>query len=116
MTTEGGLDAAGHLAALTETRKKMTDAGIEVSLFIAPDLSQVEASAKIGSPFIELHTGSYAEHFDDPARREQELKRLSSSRIGPQPGDPGERRPWFELPEPEDPTSRAAHGRTQHWP
>src|SRR4051794_20489417 len=76
VTTEGGLDAAGHLAALTETRKKMTDAGIEVSLFIAPDLSQVEASAKIGSPFIELHTGSYAEHFDDPVRREQELKRL----------------------------------------
>ncbi|MDB6034071.1 MAG: Pyridoxine 5-phosphate synthase [Verrucomicrobiales bacterium] len=76
VTTEGGLDAAGHLAALTETRKKMADAGIEVSLFIAPELSQVEASAKIGSQFIELHTGSYAEHFNEPARREHELKRL----------------------------------------
>jgi pyridoxine 5-phosphate synthase len=76
VTTEGGLDAAGHLAALTETQKKMNDAGIEVSLFIAPELSQVEASAKIGSQFIELHTGSYAEHFHDPARRDQELKRL----------------------------------------
>jgi pyridoxine 5-phosphate synthase len=76
VTTEGGLDAAGHIDALTETQKKMNDAGIEVSLFIAPELSQVEASAKIGSQFIELHTGSYAEHFHEPARRDQELKRL----------------------------------------
>src|SRR6266850_2491527 len=37
ITTEGGLDVAGNLAALTETRKKMNDGGIEVSLFIAPD-------------------------------------------------------------------------------
>jgi pyridoxine 5-phosphate synthase len=76
VTTEGGLDAAGHIDALTETQKKMNDAGIEVSLFIAPELSQVEASAKIGSQFIELHTGSYAEHFHDGSRRDRELNRL----------------------------------------
>src|SRR3954466_10556146 len=46
VTTEGGLDVASHLAALTETRKRMSGAGIEVSLFIAPDREQVEASAK----------------------------------------------------------------------
>jgi pyridoxine 5-phosphate synthase len=76
VTTEGGLDAAGHRAALTETTKKMKDAGIEVSLFIAPDPAQVEASAQIGAEFIELHTGSFAEHFDDPATRKRELDRL----------------------------------------
>jgi pyridoxine 5-phosphate synthase len=74
VTTEGGLDVAGQLEALTQTRKRMNDAGIEVSLFIAPDRTQVEAAAKTGSQFIELHTGAYAEHFHD--RREEELQRL----------------------------------------
>src|SRR5579862_5974147 len=62
VTTEGGLDVAANVEALTETRKKMNDAGIEVSLFIAPDSAQVEAAARIGSQFIELHTGAFAEH------------------------------------------------------
>ncbi|SRR5258706_2075657 len=61
VTTEGGLDVAGNLAALTETRRRMNDAGIEVSLFIAPDAVQIEAAAKTGSQFIELHTGAFAE-------------------------------------------------------
>jgi pyridoxine 5-phosphate synthase len=76
VTTEGGLDAAGQLASLTETRKRMTDAGIEVSLFIAPDPAQVEASAKIGAKFIELHTGTYAEHFHRKRERQIEIQRL----------------------------------------
>jgi pyridoxine 5-phosphate synthase len=45
VTTEGGLDVAADEKALTETRKKMNDAGIEVSLFIAPDEKQIEASS-----------------------------------------------------------------------
>jgi pyridoxine 5-phosphate synthase len=50
-------------AALTETRKILNDAGIEVSLFIAPDEKQIEASARTGCQFIELHTGQFAEEF-----------------------------------------------------
>jgi pyridoxine 5-phosphate synthase len=76
VTTEGGLDAAGNVPSLTETRQRMNDASIEVSLFIAPDSAQVEAAARIGSQFIELHTGAFAEHFDQPAERERELQRL----------------------------------------
>lgn len=76
VTTEGGLDVAGNEAALTETRKRMNDAGIEVSLFIAPDEKQVEASARTGSQFVELHTGQFAEHFADPINCESELTRL----------------------------------------
>lgn len=76
LTTEGGLDAAGQVAALTDTRKKMNDAWIQVSLFIAPDPAQVEAAARIGSQFIELHTGAYAESFGRAAERERELERL----------------------------------------
>lgn len=76
VTTEGGLDAAGQLAALKETRQRMNDAGIDVSLFIAPDPVQVDASMAIGAQFIELHTGAYAEHFHRKRERQIELERL----------------------------------------
>ncbi len=76
VTTEGGLDVVGNETSLTETRKRMNDAGIEVSLFIAPDAKQIEAAARTGSQFIELHTGQFAEHFADSAKGESELQRL----------------------------------------
>ncbi|MGH7990142.1 MAG: pyridoxine 5'-phosphate synthase [Limisphaerales bacterium] len=63
VTTEGGLDVVAAEKSLTDTRKKMNDAGIEVSLFIASDEKQIEASARVGSQFIELHTGQFAEEF-----------------------------------------------------
>jgi pyridoxine 5-phosphate synthase len=63
VTTEGGLDVLANEKALTETRKKMTDSGIEVSLFIAPAPEQIDAAARTGAEFIELHTGAFAENF-----------------------------------------------------
>jgi len=76
VTTEGGLDAASNERALTETRKRMNDGGIEVSLFLSPVAAQVEAASRIGSQFVELNTGAFAEEFskrwgeatDEPAR------------------------------------------------
>ncbi len=79
VTTEGGLDAAGQQAALSETRRRCNDAGIDVSLFIAPDAAQVEAAAKIGAQFIELHTGTFAEHFQQKRERQRELERLRTA-------------------------------------
>lgn len=76
VTTEGGLDAAGNVPALTATRQRLNDAGIEVSLFIAPDERQIEAAAQIGSQFIELHTGAFAEAFVEEDAGERELQRL----------------------------------------
>ena len=76
VTTEGGLDVAGQIKPLSETRQRLNDAGIEVSLFIAPDPEQITASAKSGSQFVELHTGSFAEHFADAARGRTEIERL----------------------------------------
>jgi pyridoxine 5-phosphate synthase len=76
ITTEGGLDVAGQLTALSETRKRMNGAGIEVSMFIAPDPEQIEAAARAGSQFIELHTGSFAESFIAGQGRGPELDRL----------------------------------------
>ena len=76
LTTEGGLDAAGQIESLRETRKRLNDAGIEVSLFIDPDSPQVEAAAKVGAQFIELHTGAFAEEFARDEARDLEIARL----------------------------------------
>ncbi len=81
VTTEGGLDVAGQLAALGVTCRRMKDAGIEVSLFIAPDPVQVAAAAQAGAQFVELHTGAFAEHFADPAAREREVQRLIAAAV-----------------------------------
>ena len=76
ITTEGGLDVVGNAASLHETIARIKGAGIEVSLFISPDPGQIEASARVGAQFIELHTGAYAKAFSDPASRSRELTRL----------------------------------------
>jgi pyridoxine 5-phosphate synthase len=76
VTTEGGLDVAGHWLALADARKQFNDAGIEVSLFITPDPAQIEAAARVGSQFIELHTGAFAENFHRKRERAGEIKRL----------------------------------------
>ena len=76
VTTEGGLDVMKNRKSLATTRRKMNDAGIEVSLFIAPDADPVEASAEIGAQFIELHTGKYSEQFKTKRGRNTELQRL----------------------------------------
>ena len=87
VTTEGGLEVVANEKALTETRKKMSDAGIEVSLFIAPDLKQIDAAARVGAEFIELHTGAFAESFLDSFRENggrtelQELMRLIAGAV-----------------------------------
>jgi pyridoxine 5-phosphate synthase len=76
VTTEGGLDVASHWLALSDARKKINDAGIQVSLFIAPDPAQIEAAGRVGSQFIELHTGAFAENFHRKRERAGELERL----------------------------------------
>lgn len=61
LTTEGGLDVVGNLSKLKLACEKLGNADIEVSLFIAPDLAQIDAAKVAGAPVIELHTGCYAE-------------------------------------------------------
>lgn len=72
VTTEGGLDVVAAEKTLAETRKKMNDAGIEVSLFIAPEEKQIEASARVGTQFVELHTGKFADAFSQAGTRNPE--------------------------------------------
>ena len=91
VTTEGGLDVVANEKAITDTRKKMNDAGIEVSLFITPDEKQIQAAARTGSQFIELHTGAFAEEFflGAPASRRRGPHDRSSQLAGGTPALPG---------------------------
>ena len=76
ITTEGGLEVAKQLTPLKRICTRMRKANIEVSLFINPDIQQIDAAAQTGAQFIELHTGSYAEHFGNTRSRQRELNRL----------------------------------------
>ena len=60
LTTEGGLDAGALHEVLSPTVKALSGSGIEVSLFIEPEKSQIDAAVAIGAGFIEIHTGRYA--------------------------------------------------------
>ncbi|PKU23100.1 pyridoxine 5'-phosphate synthase [Telmatospirillum siberiense] len=74
-TTEGGLDVIGGQAALRPLVGALGEAGIRVSLFIEPDLRQIDAARAVGAPVIELHTGAYCDAAFGP-HRERELARV----------------------------------------
>jgi pyridoxine 5-phosphate synthase len=76
-TTEGGLDAAGLHNQLAPVVARLSDAGIRVSLFIAPDPRQIEAAMLLGAPVVELHTGEYAHACGDADKRAAELRRIA---------------------------------------
>lgn len=77
LTTEGGLDVAGSLAALQPFCAKLKEAGIRVSLFIDADERQVRAAKTVGADIVELHTGRYCDH--GGAVREKELQRIQAA-------------------------------------
>ena len=77
ITTEGGLDVVTHFTQTQAAVTRLQDAGIRVSLFIDPDLHQVEAAARSGARMIELHTGCFANAFD--ATRTAEIARLAAA-------------------------------------
>lgn len=72
LTTEGGLDVAGQLDKITDAVERLSSVGILVSLFIDADAMQIEAAKATGAPFIEIHTGHYA----DATNEQEQLKEL----------------------------------------
>jgi len=61
LTTEGGLDVAGQLTRMKDACQRLAAADVMVSLFIDPDLAQIEAAIECGAPVVELHTGRFAD-------------------------------------------------------
>ncbi len=75
VTTEGGLDVVGNEEKVADAIKRLSLAGIKVSLFIDPDHEQINAADRVGAPFIEIHTGAYADAEDEQAQ-EKEFVRI----------------------------------------
>lgn len=74
LTTEGGLDVCTQEGPLTAFVSALKKEGIRVSLFINPDIMQVQAAARTGADIVELHTGRYCEETN--SARQRELERL----------------------------------------
>lgn len=81
ITTEGGLDVVGQYSRVAEVVAAMTEAGIATSLFIDPEPAQIERSAELKSPWIELHTGAYANaYFHEGRSRELTVLKNGAAR------------------------------------
>ena len=75
LTTEGGVDVVSQLAKVTAAVNKIAEVGTQVSLFIDADKTQIEAALASGAPYIEIHTGQYADATTE-AEQQAELARL----------------------------------------
>ena len=80
VTTEGGLDVYSQKEYLKEFIKPLKEKGILVSMFIDPDIKQVEASRYIGANYIEMHTGSFSIAFEKGDFK-HELDKLKSAAL-----------------------------------
>jgi pyridoxine 5-phosphate synthase len=78
LTTEGGLNILNDEKNIKRACGRMAAAGIEVSLFIDPDIEQIKAAVRCNAPTVEIHTGKYAE-VKTPGERNTELKRVAKA-------------------------------------
>ena len=76
-TTEGGLDADGGHKHLAPFISAMKDKGIRVSLFIEPEIHQLDAAKSLGAPVVELHAGAYCDAIGN--ERQKQLDRLRTA-------------------------------------
>jgi pyridoxine 5-phosphate synthase len=77
-TTEGGLNLKESYDYLYRATQNLTEQGSRVSLFIAPDLKDIDLAKKMGAPVIEIHTGSYADA-EDEVTKQKEFKRVKAA-------------------------------------
>ncbi|MCW7547118.1 pyridoxine 5'-phosphate synthase [Photorhabdus sp. APURE] len=78
VTTEGGLDVIGQKDKVAAAVKRLSDAGILVSLFIDAEHRQIDAASEVGAPFIEIHTGAYADA-ENEVEQEKEFHRIKEA-------------------------------------
>lgn len=76
-TTEGGLDAVGGYNHLSPFVRQLNSANIRVSLFVEPDMTQLDAAKSLGAPVVELHTGAYCEA--EGAELEKQFSRIEQA-------------------------------------
>jgi len=78
LTTEGGLDVAGQFEKARAACEILGEAGIRVSLFIDPEIHQLEAAKSAGAPVVEIHTGRFADA-ENEVEAARELARIRTA-------------------------------------
>lgn len=78
VTTEGGLDVASQVARIRDAVERLSAVGTQVSLFIDADHTQIDAAVESGAPYIEIHTGRYADA-ETEAEQQAELARITEA-------------------------------------
>lgn len=79
LTTEGGLDVALHAGNVGQVVRQLLDAGIDVSIFVDPDLDQIRTCHKIGAPKIEINTGKFADAWNARQNWQAELDKIAAA-------------------------------------
>ena len=77
-TTEGGLDVIANFDAVKTACERLNEAGIRVSLFIGPDIKQIDAAKEAGAPVIEIHTGAFADAEEGKARKDKLMRIITA--------------------------------------
>lgn len=80
LTTEGGLEVAGQISKIRDAVQQLQADNILVSLFIDADKKQIDAAAAVGAPYIEIHTGHYAEATSAAAQQAELIKIQEAAR------------------------------------
>lgn len=86
LTTEGGLDVLGSFTHIASAVSRLNAAGIQVSLFIDPENSQIDAAIKTGAEYIELHTGQYADAETETIQQAELLRVANAAKYAHQAG------------------------------
>ena len=79
LTTEGGLDVVLHAGNVEKIVRELIDSGIDVSIFVDPDLEQIRGCHRIGAPRLEINTGKYADNWRSRSAAVQELERIANA-------------------------------------
>ena len=74
LTTEGGLNVVKHFQKVKSVVNSLNKSKIFVSLFIDPDLKQIEKSLESGAEMVEIHTGNYADAKTERSREKELIK------------------------------------------
>ena len=78
LTTEGGLDVVLHSGNVEGAVRELIGSGIEVSIFVDPDLEQVRACHRVGAPALEINTGKFAEQWRDPKSSREQIEKIEN--------------------------------------
>lgn len=79
LTTEGGLDVVLHSGNIDKTIRQLLDAGMDVSVFVDPDLEQLRHCQKLRAPKVEINTGKYAEAWKHGGNWAAELEKVATA-------------------------------------